>query len=256
MQFTVEYLESILLVLVRISSMIVAAPFFNLTTIPRKVKVGMSVFLTIIALQVVDYTTVEYSGTLGYAMLILQESITGLIIGISSGFCLYILNFSGHMIDMEIGFSMAMEFDPATSVQSTVSANLFGQLFLALFVVSDMHYFLIDAIYDSYQLIPIGGASVKGDFIAVMLTYITDYFIIGFRIVLPVFSCILVINVVLGILARVAPQMNMFVIGMQLKVFVGLFLLFLVMGLMPNVTDFLFQEMQKLTKLFLEEMSP
>lgn len=256
MQFTVEYLESILLVLVRISSMIVAAPFFNLSNVPRKVKAGLAFFLTVIALQVVDYRTIEYTGTLGYAALVLQEAITGLIIGIASGFCLYILSFSGHMIDMEIGFSMAMEFDPMTNVQTTISANLFSQIFLVIFVVSDMHYFLIDAIYDSYQMIPIGGANLKGDFLSVMLTYISDYFIIGFRIILPVFSCILIINVVLGVLAKVAPQMNMFVIGMQLKVFVGLFLVFLVMGLMPNVADFLFVEMQKMTKLFLEALSP
>lgn len=256
MQFTVEYLEIILLILVRISTMIATAPFFNLSNIPVKVKVGLSFFLSMIALQFVDYTTVQYTGTLGYAMLVLQEAIIGVIIGISSAFCLHILNFSGHMIDMEIGFSMAMEFDPTTNVQSTISANLFSQLFLALFVVSDMHFFLIDTIYDTYQLIPIGGANIKGDFLTVILTYITDYFIIGFRIVLPVFSCILVINIVLGILAKVAPQMNMFVIGMQLKVFVGLFLLFLVMGLMPNVTNFLFAEMQKMTKLFVETMSP
>lgn len=255
MQFTVEYLEYLLLILVRISSMLVAAPFFNLSTIPRRVKFGMAVFFSLIALNVVDYTTVEYTGTLGYSVLILQETVTGLLIGISSGFCQYILSFSGHMIDMEIGFGMAMEFDPTTRVQSTISSNLFNQIFLALFVISDMHYFLIDAIYDSYQLIPIGGANLKGDLLSVMLVYIADYFIIGFRIVLPVFSCILVINVVLGILAKVAPQMNMFVIGMQLKVFVGLFLVFLVMGLMSNVTEILFDEMQKLTKLFLETIA-
>ncbi|MBO5484156.1 MAG: flagellar biosynthetic protein FliR [Lachnospiraceae bacterium] len=256
MQFTVEYLEYILLILVRISSMMVAAPFFNSMNIPRKVKAGLAVFFTIIALNIVDYTSVEYVGILGYTILILQESITGLMIGIASGFCLYILSLSGHMIDMEIGFSMAMEFDPATNIQSTISANLFSQLFLVLFVVSDMHYFLIDAIYDSYQMIPIGGANINGNFLPIMITYITDYFIIGFRIILPIFSCILVINVVLGILAKVAPQMNMFVIGMQLKVFVGLFLLFMLMALMPNVTDFLFQEMQKLTHLFVNALAP
>ncbi len=88
-----------------------------------------------------------------------------------------------------------------------------------------------------------------------MSVYIADYFIIGFRIILPIFSCILVINIVLGILAKVAPQMNMFVIGMQLKVFVGLFLLFVVMGFLPSVSDFLFEEMQTLTKLFVQIMS-
>ena len=88
-----------------------------------------------------------------------------------------------------------------------------------------------------------------------MSTYITDYFVIGFRIILPIFSCILIINVVLGILAKVAPQMNMFVIGMQLKIFIGLFLLFMLMGYLPNIVDFLFEEMQKMTKLFLQQMT-
>ena len=150
---------------------------------------------------------------------------------------------------------MAMEFDPATNVQSTITANLFSQLFLVLFVISDMHYFIIDAVYDSYKLIPIGGADLKGNFISIAGTYITDYFVIGFRVILPIFSCILLINVVLGILAKIAPQMNMFVIGMQLKIFIGLFLLFMLMGYFPNVVDFIFVEMQKLTKLFVGQLA-
>jgi flagellar biosynthetic protein FliR len=218
-------------------------------------KLGMSVFFSLVAVNLLDFSALQYDGILGYATLVLQEAVTGAMIGFASGMCLYILNFSGHMIDMEIGFSMAMEFDPATNVQSTISSNLFSQLFLVIFVLSDMHYFVIDAIYDSYQMIPIGGANLGGDFMSIMGKYITDYFIIGFRIILPVFSCILIINVVLGILAKVAPQMNMFVIGMQLKVFVGLFLLFMLMGFLPNIVDFVFQEMQELTKLFIQALA-
>ena len=85
---------------------------------------------------------------------------------------------------------------------------------------------------------------------------ITDYFVIGFRIFLPVFSCILVINIVLGILARIAPQMNMFVIGMQLKIFVGLVVLYFVMNLLPGLCDFIFQEMQDLSCLLYTSPSP
>ena len=76
----------------------------------------------------------------------------------------------------------------------------------------------------------------------------------GFRIILPVFACILIVNVVLGILAKVAPQMNMFVIGMQVKVFAGLALLTIVMSLFPGVVDFIFEEMQLFTKYFMELM--
>ena len=164
MQFTIEYLEYILLVFIRIASMMVTAPFFNSKNFPRLTKMGLSFFFSLVAANMLDFTSLSYQGVVGYATLVLQEGITGAIIGLASGFCLYILNFSGNMFDMEIGFSMAMEFDPATNVQSTITSGLFSQLFLALFVVSDMHYFVIDAIYDSYKLIPIGGANLKGDF--------------------------------------------------------------------------------------------
>jgi flagellar biosynthetic protein FliR len=231
------------------------APFFNSNMFPRLAKLGLSFFFSLVAINLVDYSALQYDGIMGYAALVLKEAITGAMIGFASGMCMYILNFSGHMIDMEIGFSMAQEFDPATNVQSTISANLFSQMFLIIFVLSDMHYFVIDAIYDSYEMIPVGGANLSADFVSIMGTYIADYFIIGFRIILPVFSCILIINVVLGILAKVAPQMNMFVIGMQLKVFVGLFLLFMLMEFLPNIVDFLFQEMQELTKLFVNALA-
>ena len=73
---------------------------------------------------------------------------------------------------------------------------------------------------------------------------------------LPVFATILVVNVVLGVLAKVAPQMNMFVIGMQLKLFVGLIILFLVIGLIPSITDFIFHEMKYVLDDMIKIMTP
>lgn len=256
MSFTVEYLEYIMLVFIRVASMVTVAPFFSGNEIPRRMKASIALFLSIIVVNTIDYTSVNYQSAIGYCGLALKEGITGILIGMGSLLCLYILNFSGHMIDMEIGFSMVQEMDPTTNVTSTVTSNFYSYVFMLLFLVSDMHYFIIDALYDSYQLIPIGGAKINGSLYRIMITYITDYFIIGFRIILPIFSCILVINIILGILAKIAPQMNMFVIGMQLKIMVGLFLIFITLQLFSGVTDFLFEEMQKLTQYFIQNMAP
>lgn len=256
MNFTIEYIEYMVLILVRISMIVFIAPFFNNQNIPRKIKLCISFFLSLIVMNLVDYTAVSYEGILGYSILVVKEAITGLLIGIGAGMCMYILSFSGHMIDMEIGFAMAMEMDPNTRVQTTITSTLFTAFFMLIFLASDMHYFVIDALYDSYELIPIGDAKIQPSLYQIFIKYITDYFVIGFRIILPVFSCILVINVVLGILAKIAPQMNMFVIGMQLKIFVGLALLYFLMSLFPGVVDFIFEEMQLLTRYFMESMSP
>lgn len=251
MKFTIEYIEYAVLIITRISMIFFIVPFFGNVNIPIRIKIALSFFLSLIIMNSVDYSAVSYQGMLGYSILIAQEAVTGLLIGIGSGFTLYILNFSGHMLDMEIGFSMAMEMDPTTQVQTTISATFLTAVFMLMFIASDMHYFLIDAVVDSYKVIPIGEGIVSPNLYKIFVQYVIDYFVIGFRIILPVFACILVINVILGILARIAPQMNMFVFGMQLKVFAGLSLIFILMNFLPGITDFLFNEMQTLTKLFM-----
>jgi flagellar biosynthetic protein FliR len=80
----------------------------------------------------------------------------------------------------------------------------------------------------------------------------TDYMVIGFRIFLPVFICIMMLNVILGIMAKVSPQMNMFAVGIQLKVMVGLAVLFVTVPLLPNISDFIFTEVKKMMTLFME----
>jgi len=255
MELSLQHLDYMALVVTRVTAVIAVAPFFSQSTIPRRIKFFLSFFLSLIVMNLIDYSAVSYEGMIGYSILIVKEGITGLLIGLGSALSLYILSFSGHMVDMEIGFAMAMEMDPATQVQTTITSTFFMAVFMLMFLASDMHYFVIDALFDSYQLIPIGGATLQPSLYQTFVKFMTDYFVIGFRIILPIFSCILVINVVLGILAKIAPQMNMFVVGMQIKVFVGLALLFILMSMFPGVVDFLFEEMQLLTKYFIQSMS-
>lgn len=82
----------------------------------------------------------------------------------------------------------------------------------------------------------------------------TDLFVIGFRIYLPVFACIMILNCILGILAKVSPQMNMFAVGMQMKIMVGFLVMFLTITLLPGIADFIFNEMRKMMVLFIEGM--
>ena len=247
MSFTIKNLEYALLIFIRVTAIVSVTPLFGNNAVPVRVKAAISFFLSIIMINTVDYTAVSYVGTIGYSVLVMKEAITGLVIGIGSGFCLYILNYSGHFIDMELGLSMAMEFDPTSNLQSTITANFLSHLFIIMFLMSDMHYFIIDALNESYKAIPIGGANIDAGLYHIIVKYIVDYFVIALRIALPIFACVFVINIILGILAKVAPQMNMFVIGMQLKIFVGLFILYMIMGMLPGIVDFIFEEMRELT---------
>jgi flagellar biosynthesis protein FliR len=252
--FAVEDIEVFLLILVRISGFVYTAPFFNLNSIPRKVKIGLSVFMALVIFSSVKGIQLEYVGVIDYAILILKELIIGILIGFSANMCVFVLKFAGQMIDMEIGFSMVTQLDPTSNMQTTITSSLYTYLVMLIMLLSDMHLHLIKAIMDTFNLIPIGHVVFKSGLYDGAIKFITDYFIIGFRIILPVFASILIVNIVLGILARVAPQMNMFVVGMQIKVFIGLFVLFFVIGLIPQVTDFIFSEMKYLIQMIVKNL--
>lgn len=90
--------------------------------------------------------------------------------------------------------------------------------------------------------------------LASMVQYCTDLFVIGFRIVLPVFACMMILNSILGIMAKVAPQMNMFAVGVQLKLLLGLAVLFITTFLLPDIANFIFKEIKVMTVSFIEGM--
>ena len=85
--------------------------------------------------------------------------------------------------------------------------------------------------------------------------FMGDYVLIGFRIMLPIFCAMLMLNAILGIMAKVSPQMNMFAVGVQLKIIVGLTVLFLTTGLLPFAADMIFEEMKKMMVLFVQGMT-
>ena len=185
-----------------------------------------------------------------------KEALTGALIGLASGLCMYIVDFSGHILDMEIGFSMVTLMDPTTRTQTSINGVFLNYLLILIMLATNLHYYIISTIYDSFTVIPIGGAVFNGNLYLFYLEYMVNYFVIGFRIILPIFASILIINVVLGVLAKVAPQMNMFAIGMQLKVFVGIFVLTIVLSMLPGISDFLFTQMRTMTNTMVEALAP
>ena len=256
MTFTIQNFEIFLFILVRVSAFVSTAPFFSQSNTPRRLKAFLAVFISVIVVQVSEFETVTYSGVIGFAIIVLKEAIVGLLVGFMARVCLYILEFSGKLIDMEIGFSMVQTLDPSTNIESSITGTLYSTLVMLMLMLTDMHHFILSAAIDSFRLVPIGEALFKPSLYLIMTDFITDYFVIAFRIILPVFCCILIVNVVLGILAKVAQQMNMFVIGMQLKILMGLSILVLVAGFIPVVSDFLFQEMKQLMSSIIQAVAP
>ena len=205
--FSLSNFEYFLLILVRIASFVVAAPIFGERGVPNQIKIGLSFFVSIFMYGMIERPTLEYESVVGYAVIVLSEGITGMLIGFAAYICNSIILFAGNIIDMDIGLSMATEFNPAMGTESTISGNFYYYLVLLLLLISDMHSYILRAVCDSFSVIPIGGAVFDWDgLLAAMTKYITDSFVIGFRIFLPFFAVIMILNCILGIMAKVADE--------------------------------------------------
>lgn len=253
--FSLVDFEILILILVRISCFIYVAPFYGTTNVPSRVKIGLSLLITILIFSSVDQSQISYTGLFGYAVIVLKEGITGLLMGFTANICNSIILFAGNIIDMDIGLSMSQEFDTMMNTQVTITGSMYQYLLLLMLVVTDMHHYLLRALIDSYEVIPVNGQVLDWNSLAgTMATFMTDMFVIGFRIVLPVFATIMILNCILGIMAKVAPQMNMFAVGMQMKVLLGLLILFLTVSLLPGIADFVFKEMKRMIVSIIEGM--
>lgn len=247
--------EAFLLIIVRITAFLYVAPFFSIRSVPQRVKIGFSLFFSLILFQVIPSLEVDYQGVIGFAGLVINEAIVGLVIGFFSNISYYILSFAGQNIDMQIGYSMVNEYDPISNIQVTISSNFYSYLVMLMMIVTNLHHYIILAMVDTFTVIPLGEAIIRPNMYILMLDFMAQYFIIGFRIQIPIFAGILVVNSILAILAKVAPQLNMFVIGLQLKVFAGLAIMFLMAGFTPMIADFIFNEMIVMMKAAINTLS-
>lgn len=255
--FSIYDLEYFLLILVRVSCFVFVAPFFSMRNTPARVRVAMSFFTSLLLYQALTpRPAVTYSSLAGYTVIVLKEALVGLLIGFAANICTSIVNFAGSIADMETGLSMVTLMDPTSRESTSITGVLYQYVLMFMMIATGMYRYLFGALADTFILIPVNGAVFHTDsLVDSMLEFLSDYVLIGFRIVLPIFCSILLLNAVLGVLAKVAPQMNMFAVGIQLKVLVGLSVLFLTAGMLPGIGDFVFDEMKKMIQSFVGGMT-
>ncbi|GFI64707.1 hypothetical protein IMSAG185_00297 [Lachnospiraceae bacterium] len=250
--FSILDLEYFLLLFTRISCFVFIAPFFSMRNTPARVRVGISFFTAALLYQALSPAEVPvYDTVLEYGIVIMKEAIVGLLIGFAANICTSIVNFAGSIADMETGLSMVTLMDPTSRENSSITGVFYQYVLMLVMTATGMYRYLFSALADTFRLIPVNGAVLRGDRLAdSLITFLGDYVIIGFRIVLPIFCAILLLNAVLGVLAKVSPQMNMFSVGIQLKILVGFGVMFFTAGMLPGIGDFVFREMKEMIDSF------
>ncbi|RYG73859.1 flagellar type III secretion system protein FliR [Lentibacillus lipolyticus] len=232
-----------LLIFVRLAAFFTVLPLFSYRTIPTPFKIGFTFFLALIMYYTVDASSVPINGD--YIILLMKEIVVGLLIGLLAYIILSSVQIAGGFIDFQMGFAIANVIDPQTGAQSPLTGQ-YLYIFALLFLLSvNGHHLLIDGIYYSYQLIPVEEfVAIQAETMAeFVITTFNQMFLIAFQMAIPIVGCLFLVDVALGIIARTVPQLNVFVVGLPLKIFVSLVVIFIFLALYITLVEKLFGTM-------------
>ena len=212
-------------------------PVMTGQNIPLMARISLCLGLAMLAFTANAVILPDYVfSIMGFGMLLVQEFAIGLILGFVVMIFFSMFHFIGQLVDYQMGFSMVTVFDPFGQLQTPITGNLFYLLVSVFFIYTGLLHHVIFIFFETFTILGMGEAIVLGNYQIprLAIAMIVEYFAFGLRVAIPFIGTLVTIDVVLGILVKAVPQMNVFVVGLPLKVFVGLILLFL---LMPMLAD-------------------
>lgn len=243
-----------LLVFVRLLSFFLVVPLFSYRTIPTPFRIGFSFFVALILVQTIDSSALALDHT--YIFLIFKEALVGLLIGLIAFIIVSALQVAGGFVDFQMGFAIANVVDPQTGAQSPLTGQYFYIIALLFLMAVDGHHLIIDGIVTSYLFMPIETyipfqEESIADFVIQSFNYM---FVIAFQMAIPIVGTLFLVDIALGIIARTVPQLNVFVVGLPLKIFVSFMAIFIFLTLYMTVVENLFgtmlETMRQLLRLF------
>lgn len=238
MTFDMNQYLIFLLASCRVAGVIFFNPIFGRKGVPNIMKVGLSLVIALYSVysvgnvQVINYSTIEFMGAM------LQGFIIGFVIGFIMQLFLSVFQLGGELIDMQIGLSMASMYDPSTKANITVTGNIFTAMYVLIFFISNAHLALITVLIKSFQVIPLGFGTVSdrvGVYFIELMYYI---FLYALQVAMPIIVTEIIAEFAVGILMRLVPNINVFVVNLQIKIFIGLIVIFTII---PTLANFMTQ---------------
>ncbi|MDX5476574.1 MAG: flagellar type III secretion system protein FliR [Bacillaceae bacterium] len=240
----VNYFPAFLLIFVRVSAFFITLPLFSYRSVPAQFKVGFAFFLALIMAINFDLPILTIEGD--YILLILKELMVGLLIGLIAYIVLAAIQIAGGFIDFQMGFAMANVIDPQTGAQSPIIGQFFYTFALLLLLAVNGHHLMLDGIFYSYQLIPLTQVWIPladENVLEFVVKKINMMFIVALQLAIPIVGALFLVDVALGIVARTVPQLNVFVVGLPLKIGVSFIAILLSLTILFSLFYKLFEMM-------------
>ncbi|MDD3394457.1 MAG: flagellar biosynthetic protein FliR [Anaerotignum sp.] len=221
-------------ILMRMSGFVFFNPIFGRKNIPAIIKSGLVLALTMIVYTSMPQQQMQLSGMLEYGFLLLKEFAAGVAVGFIMSLFLYVIIFAGEVIDMQIGLSMSKLFDIQSNTSIALSATYYNILFMLLFFSMDAHLAILQILLNSSNIIPYGQIVFGQEIAQAVLDTFILCSVLALKMAFPVIAIEFLCAMGMGILMKTIPQINVFVVDIQLKIFVGLLVMLLVFSPMAD----------------------
>lgn len=220
-----------LLVFTRVGTALMFMPVFGETFVSASIRLlfalGMSLVLTPVLMPTLPVAPTDVPGLL---TLIATEGFIGLFLGVVARLLMSTLEMAGMLISMQTGLAAAVMFNPSLGTQGSPFGSILGVLGITLVVVADLHHLLLAGLGNSYALFPPGGLLPVNDFAETVMRLVGQSFSIGMQMAAPFVIGGIILNVALGVLSRLVPQMQIFFVALPIQIGAGLLLFAISLG--------------------------
>jgi len=245
-QFPIAEVIRFVIVLTRLSGIMLAAPFFTGGYMPYHIRVVFTFFATLALVPALPLGNIPADPGLGsLVVILLLEVVFGVVIGFTA-LCIFAgVQLAGQVIAFNIGFAMINLIDPQTQVNMPIFSFILNYIALLLFILINGHHFFLMAVYDSFSTLPVGGFVFDGALLNQIVGFTASIFVIGVKIAGPIIVVIIVVDFIIGIIGRSAPQIHVLVVGMPLKIIAGFAVLSVSLYFLPRYLESLFMTLSR-----------
>lgn len=230
------YFLALIFVFLRIAAFLGISNVFFPTGTPNKLKIFISLILSFSLLGGIDYSSVNQITSNYYLITYaINEILTGLIFGLIVDTSFKIIIMAGSLLDLHIGLSMVNIIDPNSKVNTTLNGNLLHSIAMMIFFIVDGHHLLIKSLIESFNLLSLGRSIIFGETLMALIGIIVEYFIIGLKIAIPIVLIIILTDLCMGLISRAVPQINVMILGMPVKMLVGMIAISLSLPLIVKI---------------------
>lgn len=225
-----------MLVFCRFAGMFAFNPMLVRSNVPARIRVALALFFTLLVAPMQPIEAVYSMSDFEYLFAIVREVLVGAVYGYVFQIYYNFLHMAGDLIDTDIGLSMAKIFDPSSNIQASATGRLFNLIFVLYFFSTGSHLALFRMYVDSFNMIPVGAAGLSSNIIVFAIDLFSSLFSLILRLSAPIMVAAVILQAALGILMKFIPSISVFVINVQLRVLLGLILLFM---LAPFIGQFI-----------------